>query len=266
MTTYYATTSPTRIAGEAASGDHDGRYMTFMESDLVHPARSSNMVNKGDPVNCGNIVGVAQKTAIAATDLIPVDTEGIWYLNVVASDDAGTSAVTLGDILYINTGVVSKKASGTVFGKALGALTGSATAAICAVKVHQDRPNANMSGSKFAISTVLAAADVTAGRGIFIAPAACTLISAVEAHGTVAGQAGTLQLEKCNTGEAKTAGDTMLASAWDLTSTINVPVTKAANTDGTQSLVAGDEIRLKLASGAATSLVDSVITLWMQWL
>jgi hypothetical protein len=82
-------------------------------------------------------------SAAAATDVISIDTEGIWYLNVVASDDTGVSAVDEGDVIYINltTCVLSKiknMATQRVFGYSLGDLTGSAVAAVCAVKVHWD--------------------------------------------------------------------------------------------------------------------------------
>jgi hypothetical protein len=263
MATKYTTTG--RSAGEEGSATWEGRYLTFAESDLIHPAHTDGFVDKGDPVNVGGIVGIALGSATASTDAIAVETEGIWYLNVVASDDAGTSAVNIGDDIYISTGVLSKKASGTFFGKALGALSGSATAALVAVWVHKSRAPSGMSGVKFQVSMPFAAADVTAGKGFFIAPLACRLISAYEAHATVAGQAGTLQVEKCNTGEAKTAGDVLLASAFDLTSTANTPVNKAAVSDGREYLVAGDQLRLNLAGGAATSLADAVITVLMQW-
>ncbi|MCK9579355.1 MAG: hypothetical protein M0Q92_02755 [Methanoregula sp.] len=265
MATQYPATG--RVAGEEGSISDQGRYVTFVESDLVHPTHTDGLADKGDPVNIGNIVGVVDSASpTAATDLVTVDTEGIWYLNVVASDDAGTSAVVLGDQLFIASGIISKKAGGIPFGKAMGALTGSGTAALCAVKVHQEDPVTSLSGRKFTVSMPFAAADVTAGKGFFIAPAACRVVSAYEAHGTVAGQAGTLQIEKCNTGEAKTAGDVVLASAFDLTSTINTPVSTAAVADGKELLVAGDQLRLNLASGAATSLADAVITVLMQWL
>lgn len=125
-----------RAVGEELSSTYEGRHLSFYESELTHPARTGGFVNKGDPVNVGDIVGVAFGTATASTDLIAIDTEGCWVLNVVASDDNGTSAVAAGDQLFINTGVVSKKSSGIPFGKALSVLTGSATAAACAVKVH----------------------------------------------------------------------------------------------------------------------------------
>jgi hypothetical protein len=246
---------------------NEGRYLTVLESDLTHPVHSDGFADKGDPVNIGNIVGVVcSESPTAATDLVTVDTEGLYYLNVVASDGNGTSNVAVGEDLYIATGVVSKIATGIPFGKALTALTGSASAAVCLVKVHMPIPEGTMVGTNFTISVPIAAADITANKLIFVAPAACKVLKAYEAHTTVAGQAGTLQLEKCNTGEAATAGDNFMASAWDLTSTANTPVEKDSTLDAKASLVAGDMIRLNKASGAATSYADGVVTLLMQWL
>ena len=131
---YYDATGKT--AGEEVSSTYEGRHLSFVESDLVHPSHDPDLVNKGDPVNIGNIVGVAFKSAAAATDLIAIDTEGIWFLDVIASDGSGTSAVVVGDDLYVDTGVVSKIATGIPFGKALSPLAGSASPAVAAVKVH----------------------------------------------------------------------------------------------------------------------------------
>lgn len=109
-----------------------------------------------------------------------------------------------------------------------------------------------------------AAADVA--KVFFVAPAACELVAASEAHTTVAGQAGTLTIEKCAAGEAATQGDVVLAAAFDLTSTANTTVTKSATATGVEQLAAGDKLRLKLASGAATSLADASLTCTMKWL
>jgi hypothetical protein len=110
----------------------------------------------------------------------------------------------------------------------------------------------------------VAAADVA--KTFFVAPAACELISASERHVTVAGQAGTLQIEKLNTTEAPAAGDVLLSSAFDLTSTANTTVTKSAVSTGVQQLVAGDALCLKLASGNAASYALGTITVTMKWL
>lgn len=119
-------------------------------------------------------------------------------------------------------------------------------------------------GQKFEVTySQVAAADVA--KTFFIAPAACKILSAYERHVTVAGQAGTLTIEKLESGEAPGAGDVLLASAFDLTSTANTPVTKAAVTTAAATLAAGDALCLKVASGAATSYALGTITVTMQW-
>ena len=130
-------------AGDEISSVYEGRHITLLESEITHPSHADGLVDKGDPVVVGaKIVGVAFKSAVAATDLIAVDTEGIWVIDVYARDDAGNSAVAGGDALFINktTCVVSKITSIATqipFGYALGIITGGNTDTI-AVKVHFD--------------------------------------------------------------------------------------------------------------------------------
>jgi hypothetical protein len=152
-----------RVAGEECSSTYEGRHITVLESELIHPYHSDGLVDKGDPVIVGDpttgavIVGVAFKSAAAATDLIAIDTEGIWFLNVLGIDSDGTNdghahALALGDPIYI------KRAAGTVgapymlsgqdnpedflpFGYVLGAVAASTPATptdptLVAVKVH----------------------------------------------------------------------------------------------------------------------------------
>jgi len=132
--------------GDEISSTYEGRHITLLESDLVHPTHADGFVDKGDPIVSATgkpaIVGVAFRSATAATDKIAIDTEGIWNLDVVAANDAGNSAVAGSDLLYINTttAVISKisnQATQVPFGYALGIVTSGATAAI-AVKVHFD--------------------------------------------------------------------------------------------------------------------------------
>ena len=277
-------------AGDEVSSTYEGRHITVLESDLIHPAHADGLVDKGDPVIFGttglNAIGVALKSAAAATDLIAVDTEGIWGLSVVASDDAGNSAVAGGDRLYINiaTAVISKitnLATQIPFGIALG-IIGAGVTGVIAVKAHQD-PNEletvygakafagsvtlsgeHVAGQRFTVNMPsFVAADVA--KGFWIAPHACKVIEALEAHGTVAGQAGTLNVEKCNSGEAASAGNVVLVTGWDLTSPVNTPVTLAAVANGEEALVDGDELRLRLTAGAATSLADAVVTVVLEW-
>jgi hypothetical protein len=143
-----------RTAGEEGSSTYEGRHVSVVESELAHPYRTSGFVNKGDPVIHGaNIVGVAFDTAEAATDKIAIDTEGIWYLNVLGCVSDGTSdgiarAMTYGDPVYIQRtpGSSVYLLSGQsdpqhfqAFGFVLGAVSASTTVpTLVAVKVHND--------------------------------------------------------------------------------------------------------------------------------
>jgi hypothetical protein len=133
-------------AGDECSSTYEGRHITIEESLITHPTHADGFVDGGDPVVIGGangeLVGVAFRSAAAATDYIAIDTEGIWFLSVVGSDDSGNSAVDEGDLIYINTStcVLSKIANWATqlpFGRALGDLTGGTTGVV-AVKVHCD--------------------------------------------------------------------------------------------------------------------------------
>jgi len=130
--------------GEEISSTYEGRHLTLLEGDLIHPTHTDGFVNKGDPICCDTgdeiIVGVAFIDGAAVTTRIPIDTEGIWVLDVVAANDAGNVAVVGGDAIYINitTGILSKIVNGATqrfFGYALGLIDSGSTEAI-AVKVH----------------------------------------------------------------------------------------------------------------------------------
>jgi hypothetical protein len=130
-----------KTAGEECSSTYEGRHITLEESYLTHPSHTDGFVDKGDPVVCGeNIVGVAFNSAAAATDYIALDTEGIWFLTVYGLNYEGSSAVAVGDAIYINktTCVLSKidnKYTNQLFGYALGTVN-SGSSGVCAVKVH----------------------------------------------------------------------------------------------------------------------------------
>lgn len=133
--------------GTEVSSTFEGRHITAQASELNH-GNVLLVVTKGYPVIFGTVagnhgVGVAFNTELAATDLIAVDTEGIWNLSVVGSDDLGNSLVTGGDPLFINTttAVISKIRDNVTqipFGYALGQANGDGLAHIIAVKVHWD--------------------------------------------------------------------------------------------------------------------------------
>ena len=142
MTEYSCATRP---AGDEISGVNLGRTITVVESELVHPSHLDGLVDVGDPViHGGNIIGVALGSASASTDIIAVDTEGIWALAVLGTDGSGPTAVTYGDKIYINkvSGVLSKdynKGTHLMFGYALGPAA-SGAGGIVAIKVHTE-PN-----------------------------------------------------------------------------------------------------------------------------
>jgi len=132
-----------RSAGDELSSTYEGRHLSIEEELITHPTHEDVYVDKGDPVHVGaHIVGVAFESAAALTDFIAIDTEGIWFLSVQGSNDAGDSAVVAGDLLYLNTGTcilskITNIATQIPFGYALGAV-GEGLAAVCAVKVHFD--------------------------------------------------------------------------------------------------------------------------------
>jgi hypothetical protein len=159
MPALYVTTGLT--AGDEISSTYEGRHITIEENLLTHPYHADGLVDKGDPVlikgtdGLGMIVGIAFTSAVAATDLIAIDTEGIWALNVMGaiSDqtaDGLAKALTAGNAVYM------KIAAGTVgapymlsaeddpshfvpFGYLLGDVSASTTSpTLVAVKVHWD--------------------------------------------------------------------------------------------------------------------------------
>lgn len=110
----------------------------------------------------------------------------------------------------------------------------------------------------------IAAADVA--KTFFVAPATCKVICARERHVTVAGQAGTLTIEKLPSGTAPGSGTVVMAAAFDLTSTANTVVSKDALATSAAVLNDGDALCLKLASGAATSYALGTITVTLEWI
>ncbi len=132
-----------KVAGDEISSTYEGRHIECQESDLVHPSHTDTFVENGDPVLMGNnVVGVAFQDASAATDIIAIDTEGIWALTVLREDEVGVSNIARGDQIFINktTAVLSKNANKNThqsFGYALSTLT-AGDSGIVAVKVHWD--------------------------------------------------------------------------------------------------------------------------------
>ena len=141
-------------AGEQASSGNEGRVLTFEESILGHPYHSDGMVDGKDPVIYDNIVGVALKGAAADTDMIAIDTGGIFWLNVLGIVSDGT-ADGIAEELSPGSPVYIQKVPGTTvyiltgesdpqnfqpFGYTLSTVTAHLTVpTLVAVKVHWDR-------------------------------------------------------------------------------------------------------------------------------
>jgi predicted RecA/RadA family phage recombinase len=102
----------------------------IQDGKLLHIAVGAAIVS-GNPVVVGNAIrGVAQ-TSYDANGKAVIDTEGVYDLSVQAVDDAGNSAVAIGDRLYHDgTTTLSKKKSGKFFGVALEVVTTGTTATI----------------------------------------------------------------------------------------------------------------------------------------
>jgi len=130
------------VDGQEISSTYEGRHVMVQESDMVHPVHGDGFVDKGDAICMGALVGIPFESALAAADIIAVDTEGIWAKSVVAKDAAGNSAVARGDRIYVNKtncelSKISTPATHQPFGIALSTLS-SGTTGIVAVKIHQD--------------------------------------------------------------------------------------------------------------------------------
>ncbi len=104
---------------------------------VIHAAASSPATPvSGDPVRVGEIPGVAltnEGEGGNAAGESSIATEGVFDLSVKGLDGSGSSAVSVGDKLYFvdaDTPHISKKATGHLYGKALGAVNGNATATI----------------------------------------------------------------------------------------------------------------------------------------
>lgn len=87
----------------------------------------------GDPVLVGTaLTGVALTDGSASVKTV-IATKGVYNLPVKGINGSGNSAVAVGDALYYVTGdtpVLSKKATGVLFGYALEPVTSSSTSTI----------------------------------------------------------------------------------------------------------------------------------------
>jgi predicted RecA/RadA family phage recombinase len=127
---YYNTRA---LAGQEISSTYEGRHVLVQEVVLTHAETADGLVDKGQPVAFGEGVGIALADAEKTTDNVPIDTEGIWRVEVIA-----TAAIEIGESIYITTtGTVTDDPTNAmaVFGYTLQTIAEAGTATI-AVKVH----------------------------------------------------------------------------------------------------------------------------------
>lgn len=130
-----------RLAGEEISSTNEGRHILVKESDIgAHPFHTDGLVDKGDPVALFDAVGVALQSATSQSDIIPVDTEGIWRLPVTNTGLNNFGTIVPGQVLFISgTGVITDHwvppYGYAIFGFALQPIDSVRTEVI-AVKVH----------------------------------------------------------------------------------------------------------------------------------
>jgi predicted RecA/RadA family phage recombinase len=117
----------------------NGRKLDLAATDPATPA-------SGDPVLVGQLPGVSL-TAERADGTTSIDTQGVYDLSVKGIDDAGNSAVAVGDAIYYVTGdtpKLSKKASGVLYGHALQVVNSGATTTIAVRLVNGGAGTANI--------------------------------------------------------------------------------------------------------------------------
>ena len=123
-----------------------GDNLQITESLLTHPAHSSgddytnlvgpglgistpiDLVEAGDPVVAGRLVGVANNDALKNTDTVVVSTRGVYALSVKSIHNG----IGVGETVYIDpsTAVLSDDYTGVPFGLALATVASGATTTI----------------------------------------------------------------------------------------------------------------------------------------
>jgi hypothetical protein len=120
--------------------------------------------------------------------------------------------------------------------------------------------------TEFTVSHNFAAAGVA--NIFFVAPFRSRVLKITVSYATAAGQAGALTVERLQGTEAVTAGDDLgvTTSGWvDLYTTVDTPqsITLTA-TVANRVLEVNNRLALKVASGAATTLANAVITVHLE--
>lgn len=106
----------------------DGTRIDATASECTGP---NDPIESGDPVVWGNVPGVALADERTDDDKVLIQTDGVFELSVTGANNAGSSAISPGDIVYIDgTELNADDIDGTRFGYALADVGSGATTAI----------------------------------------------------------------------------------------------------------------------------------------
>lgn len=116
-----------------------GKNLTFLDSQLTKPSHASGFTAAGDPVLIGRIAGVATNDALASTDNVVVQTDGVFNLSVSTIHNG----LSVGETVYIDptTCALTDDQTDTPFGVALAVVAMGATT-IIPVKLFGATPGA----------------------------------------------------------------------------------------------------------------------------
>ena len=119
----------------------------------------------------------------------------------------------------------------------------------------------------YVTETVISGATAANYGVIFTAIHPCEVMAVSESHTTAGSDAGsvTLNVERLEPGEALNSGDTLLATAFNLKSTINTPVTYSGGelTISARQLKPGDRLALK-DTGTLTAVAGVQVTVYLK--
>jgi len=203
--------------------------------------------SSGDPVIKGTMTGVCL-TDTNADGNVSVDLGGVYDLSVKGIDDAGNSAVAIGDkIFYVvgDTPLLSKKASGYFFGFALETVGSGLTATIGVLQIAGPGPGT---------ADILAGSVGTAAladEAVTVAKMADLTRGSILTGQTASNRPAAL--------DAKTSGQILVGSGTDLASVVvsgdvalaaNGAVTIQPNAVETAMIADGNVTAVKLANGA----------------
>jgi hypothetical protein len=130
-------------------------------------------------------------------------------------------------------------------------------------------PKYNPDGTERNLAPIVVRHKVDANsvdENVFIAPFACKLVRAQEAHSVVGGAGAQVDVKKCTGTTAPASGTSMLGSVFDLTSgvAVNTVTDKTlATSSSTLTLAAGDRVSLDF-TGTLTGLVGVVTLTFVQ--